>query len=346
MPPTTSLKSSPADDTSDDIDSKIDAAVAATQDALTCLLNPDNRAERMQLKRRYGLPNFDMVLLGQGGIEPWKPETFLEFLESEHNSENLFFFEVRCVCACVAGGAHVIVLVQEVEALKAKKGVSGSVAPEQGLLILPAEARMDDVKWIESLTDTFVRDGATQQINIAHQQRESLLRGVTSAVSSRQVHAEIFQEAQNEVRRLMAQDAWPRYIVKMTSQNIDSRERSSRFTRGMVGIFATLLFVGLCLGLMVPRWYLFLAFPMWFFSFDNLFSYKTGVCARGAFMGTACKLRTGRHMKLQCPVTKGSLRHAARRIFFRTLFICTVLTLVSFALSYIIEAIAGRTMYS
>jgi len=139
-----------------------------------------------------------------------------EFLEIEHNSENLCVgFAPQCVALTQSWPANRYFW-EEVETLRATK--HGGKRPAADLLLLPEQVRADDTAWVGSIQDTFIKDEAPQSINVSHQQRKALLVNIDAALASKQVSPEIFNDAQNEVKRLMLQDAWPRFMVRMTTE--------------------------------------------------------------------------------------------------------------------------------
>ena len=85
-------------------------------------------------------------------------------------------------------------------------------------MLLPEKVRADETAWVGSIQDTFVKDEAPQSINVSHQQRKALLGNIDAALASKQVSPAIFDDAQNEVKRLMLHDAWPRFMVRMTTE--------------------------------------------------------------------------------------------------------------------------------
>ena len=274
-----------------------------------------------------GLPTFEDILLGNVPDEPWRPQTFLEFLHVERNDENMFFYE-------------------EVEAFKASQGKTAKTPPDE-LLILPKDVRKDPVQYSQKIIETFVKESAPKQVNISDEQRKRLLGdAVQSTLEAQGYEPEIFEEAQTEVRRLMQLDSWPRFRKKMLTQNIMKADSMGRLYEGAFFLLLTLLGAGLILGLQPSRFYLFiLIFPV-YFMYEDFVTYQMSFCVRNAMKGLRDRFGKNHEKSIiVCPITKASQKHMMRRVF-AVIVGSTILTVgFFFALSFIIEAGVGRTLY-
>jgi len=276
---------------------------------------------------RNTLPSFEEVLTGADStFEPWRPQTFLEFLHTELNEENLLFFE-------------------EVEAFKAHKGVV-SRAPEKSLLTFPESVRVDDSTYVKGLVETFVKEDSPRQVNISADQRTKLLGEVEKAVESQGYNPDMFLEAQHEVKKLMQQDSWPRFIKKVLTENISREDRMYRIKTGVLYFLLALLISGLFLGFLVPRYYFLLLFFPFSLAMDNFVTIRTKLCIKNAMNGT--RDREGSvttRVVISCPVVKASQKKRARRLFVLVQILSIACALFMFGLTYAIEAGQGKTLY-
>ena len=122
-------------------------------------------------------PSLDEILSGQTSYEPWRRETFLNFLQTEMNDENFFFFE-------------------EIEAFKAMIGQSKAKSPPENLLLLPSSVRTDEKVYASTLVDTFVKEGAEHQVNISADQRIAIIESISKGGKNEVI---LFEEAQKEI---------------------------------------------------------------------------------------------------------------------------------------------------
>jgi hypothetical protein len=238
------------------------------------------------------------------------------------NDENLIFFS-------------------EIEAYKAMKGSTKS--PPESLLVLSQSARNDEGQLVEELIETFVKDDSPKQVNISAAQREKILY----ATKDHAVGPTIFQEAQTEVKKLMQNDAWPRFMHRMLdAENLSLETRVDRFKRGLLSLAVYLLAFGLFLGLFVPRWYFFfLAIPIGIFLFSFI-----------SFQSKTCVIRAYRHevdidgkrsdqVKVQCPTVRYNTRNRARKLIALMIVLTIVWTGFSFAMTYAVEAGQSKVLY-
>lgn len=273
-----------------------------------------------------GIPTFEAVLTGEVALEPWAPKTFLDFLHAEHNDENFFFF-------------------QETEAFKALKGKTVSKPPPEDFLILPGSVRSDVRRYVHEIVKTFVQEDAPRQVNISATQREKLLEDVKAALEAQGYDDSVFEEAQNEVKRLMQQDSWPRFKQKMLTTNIDNAGRMSRLHEGLFIMFLVVLTLALMLGFQAPRWYIFLLFVPIYLSLEAIIAYKLKFCPRLGLRGLRARLTGDSTLIIVCPIVKGRAKHIVRKSIAMNIVLTSLLTGFFFALTYIIEAGTGRTMY-
>jgi hypothetical protein len=272
-----------------------------------------------------GIPTFEAVLTGEVAVEPWAPKTFLDFLHAEHNDENFFFF-------------------QETEAFKALKGKSPKT-PSDELLVLPGDVRADAKRYVLTIIETFVREDAPRQVNISATQREKVMDDVKAALEAQGYEPEVFEEAQGEVKRLMQQDSWPRFKQKMLTTNLSANSTKSRLYEGLLTVSVGVLAAALMLGFMAPRWYIFLCFVPFYLGFEALIAYKMKFCCRMAMRGLKDRLTGNSTVVVVCPIVKGRAKQLMRRAITINISISATFTLFFFALTYIIEAGVGRTLY-
>ena len=121
-------------------------------------------------------------------------------------------------------------------------------------------------------------------------------------------------------------------------------ERSLRLMQGLCALAVVALIAGLVLGLKGSRYLLFLSLPVWFAFFDGVITYETGVCFKSAFK-SQCLIKKSGPTQLECPVARQMLKSAAWRTLKRMFILTCIMTGFTFALSYIVEASTGVTMY-
>ena len=302
-----------------DSDSFVESALAThTQDLLDCLLNPESRSQTLGLKSKFGVPSLEAVLADRARMEPWNPDVFLEFCQSELSAENVFFY-------------------LEVAALKAAK--VGEKPPRPKLLLLPEDVRSDDVQWASSIESEFVAERSPQEINIASGQRTALFKRLEEARAVNKVDPEIFSEAQSEIFKLMARDSWPRFVVQMTHTNINTAERNFRLSLSVVMLVINVILIAVALWQEWNRYIAFVTFVPWFQIVDGFVVSKTKVCSIRAYYGIHM-LRKGFFLTknqpvLECPFAKKSLRAAGQRQLKRIVLFAIALTLFTFGLTYI-----------
>jgi len=272
------------------------------------------------------IPTFDQVIQGEIAREPWVPSSFLDFLKTELNDENFYFFE-------------------EVEAFKASKGLSKK-APPESLLLLPQEVRANDSKFVTELVNTFVKENAPRQVNISDDQRTKLMDQVGQAVESNGYDPSIFEEAQLEVKRLMQMDSWPRFMKRALLENVSQEDSHFRLKMGILWSVLTLIALGLMLGFLVPRWYIFLLFLPILNAMQHIVTWKTRLCFQNAALGLRDKDGTvnGR-VPVACPIVKMNQKKRAKRLGALVVALSLLFTGLSFALTYVIEAGQGKTLY-
>jgi len=122
-------------------------------------------------------------------------------------------------------------------------------------------------------------------------------------------------------------------------------ERSIRLKQGLLGLAIVALIAGLVLGLKGSRFLLLLSLPFWFMFFDGIITFETGVCVKSAFKSQCLIKKTGAMTQLECPVARKMLKTAALRTLKRIIIMTLIMTGLTFALSYIIEAGTGVAMY-
>jgi len=286
-------------------------------------------------ERPYDEPDLDAVLRGNG-ISPYTRMGFMDHLHSEHNAENLAFWS-------------------EVEALRKKHGEEDAIEPEPQLLVLPEKLHEVEIEWIKGIVEEFVAEGAPNQVNISHQQRDNIIKGENSYARTDPEKAEsnfVFKEAQGEVRKLMLQDSWPRFVRQCMTQNLNKAEKTYRLYMGAVFVFVALGSLALMLSLMAPRFCAFITFIPWALATDNIMSHRSGLCVKSAMGGKRMLKNLGMAdrfkdcmVDIKCPITRGRLKHTAWTQFKKTLIISVLLTLASFCLFYIVEAGVGRPLY-
>lgn len=265
-------------------------------------------------------------LLARKGFEPFTLSTFAEFLEIERSEENLMFWV-------------------EVERLKAKGDSEDLVLFSKGQPVLPAY-RAEPGKWMAEICTQFVMNGAPHEINISHNQKDSLLKAVKS--SQVEPAPEIFNDAQNEVLGLMRRDAYPRFIKRFTTTNLNESERRYRYAMFFLMLSINILAIALMIHFALPRYYAFISIILWFGTFDYLLAARSKLCVSKAYFGltllersTVCENRFTQfqhspvcQVRLQDPLVIKSVRIRARRQLLVNFAIAVVLTLLTFALTF------------
>eukprot|EP00475_Leptophrys_vorax_P031496 TRINITY_DN47709_c0_g2_i1.p1 TRINITY_DN47709_c0_g2~~TRINITY_DN47709_c0_g2_i1.p1 ORF type:complete len:210 (+),score=44.90 TRINITY_DN47709_c0_g2_i1:56-631(+) len=140
---------------------------------------------------------------------------FLEFLESEYSSENLYFLE-EC----------------ELFRSKIEDSASASAVDDGDRIILQAK----------HIRDHFIVPNSPYCVNISHRTRlETLTRlgemkSTATTTTRRQLPpSDVFEEATNEIVKLMLRDSFPRFIHSMNSVELASIfRRESLSTTGMM----------------------------------------------------------------------------------------------------------------
>ena len=268
-----------------------------------------------------GIPTLDQVLVGTVSFEPWAAHTFLDFLRTELSEENLYFFE-------------------EVEVYKALKGNGTTKLPPDNLRILPKTE--NDKLFVDELVNTFVKENSPREVNISQTQRSKILE----EVRQNSTEPEVFAEAQHEVRTMM-RDSWPRFIKKALTENISDKDRIFRLKQSFIGYSIWLLSLGLFLGFLVPRWYFFLLIIPIVHANACFVTFKTKLCMENAAKGFR-DIEGSVHARVQinCPIVKMNNRKRARINFAIVIGSAVVMTIASFALTYIVEACRGiGTLY-
>lgn len=289
-------------------------------------ITPFSSTRTCSLETSDGIPTFEQVLSGKTKKQPWVADTFLEFLQTELNEENFFFFE-------------------EVEAYKAIKGYQKAISPPDNLLLLPKTIREDENKYVNALIETFVKENAPRQVNISEEQRKAILKKVESTIE-KAYEPELFEDAQVEVKRLMQHDSWPRFMRKIFSENTSQEDRAYRLKAGIVWTILSAVAIILFLAFLVPRWYFFLLFFPIFRAGAYLTSYKTHMCFENAMRSQKGKEGSisGR-VAISCPLVQAQHKRVAMRVISWTLIGSLFITVAVFAITYAIEAGQNRHMY-
>jgi len=165
--------------------------------------------------------------------------------------------------------------------------------------------------WSRAIVETFIADGAPEEINISAEMKERIME------QSRSPHAiPAFQDAQREVVHMMRLP-FQEFVQEQLARNIDAAERAVRYRHGsaylLVALAASLLlrYLGVDSGL--PRWAVFLlTLPMFGAAYHQLVSAKMGVCDHQARLGSA--LVNGEHVVV-CEVAANSHARRARLLF-------------------------------
>jgi len=269
-----------------------------------------------------GIPSFQDVITGDYRNEPWGAENYLNFLQEERNEENLFF-------------------VSEVEAYKKVKGDTTMKDPPEALLLLPEEVRRSESDFAQSIIDTFIKENAPWQINISEAQRQEILIRHRSISDGK-----IFECAQGELKKLMLHDSWPRFVRKTASENITKQDGYFRLFLGIVALIGYLIGFGLMLGYFVPRWYFFLLFFPILVAVNLIMSYKMRFCVISGVLGIRDLHGTVFVRKtITCPIVRGNLRRKSYRHFIGTVIATAILTVLSFSITYAVEAGQRRVLY-
>jgi hypothetical protein len=281
-------------------------------------------------RRSHPTPPIDEVLGSSGKYpEPWTLTTFLDYLESEHSGENLRYWS-------------------ECEALKYMKKIPGAIDPPPELLLLKKEQIQQgkEGQWLDELLKTYVVEDATNQINISAAQREALLQRAKPLIPRNEADPTILNEAQQEVKMMMLQDSWPRFVMSAKTQNITTKSKNRKTIIG--GVLLSLSTILLCLfwGLFVPRYYFFLLCIPWFITIYELATayYKQDFIS-AFFAKRELDLRGGCVIELGCYVCKANQLYNAQLGLFLVVVLTTIITLFGFVITYAIEAGQGKALY-
>lgn len=281
------------------------------------------------LKRRPAVtPTFDLVIAGAIPVEPWLPSTFLEFLLVERNEENFYFFE-------------------EVEALKAVTK-TGATLPTDDLLLLPKNVRANPAMYAKEIVKMFVQENAPKEVNISDNQRKAILTKFSDVESQGSDDVHIFSEAQAEVRKLMMQDAWPRFARKMLSENVSPDDSNMRMKKSIFLLFLSLLGLALMLGFMAPRWAIFALTPLNYVLSVAFVASKYRFCINHGMNGIQDHPNAKNAEQtyvIACPIVKMNQKKRLRQMVALVAFLTVLSTGIYFSLTYIIEAGVGRTLY-
>jgi len=323
------LSSSNASTVDDDLEARVESLMmgpSGSRNMLRCVLNPVNVEEIRKLKRRHGLPPFDAIIDGAPGlVEPWTPQTLMAFLDMELNKEHLLFYE-------------------EVQWLRYFKGEVAR-APVGDVLVLPGDTREDEMKWVEAMRAEFVAEDAVEPINVSHAHRAALLLRIDAAKESHKVDPAMFADTQAEVRKLLYQDAWPRFMARMLTTNVSDKEGSRRL-RIVLACFAVCASIdGLVLGLMGSRWLMIIALPFWCMGMAQFLVYETNYCPMVAQNMQIVFRADLRAVTINCPVAKAMHRKARQRYLAFASLLGFCATAITIAISYIIEAGTGKSLY-
>jgi len=174
-----------------------------------------------------GSPDLDDVLYSLRQ-PPYTYSDMREFLESEYNSENIDFWgtveEYR----------------QRFEKTKAPKIVrvseAGSMASKEGAAKL--------------ILDTYIAEGSEKEVNISGTQRAAVVSALGPQGESGSSSDAVFAEAQNEIKRIMQTDSYPRFLKTVTTTNLSPASATWRTKVGIsLVLFGALVVSGLFIGL-------------------------------------------------------------------------------------------------
>ena len=192
---------------------------------------------------------------------PFGKEDFRRFLEGELSVENLDFYE-------------------NVEEFRRKASDDNSSTD-------------DALETEKQITDRFIVPGSPEEINIASDVRNNV---VETVVKQNQFNPNVFDEAQAEVKNLMAMDAFSRFVKNAVTKNITKEHGDWRKTIGIrlfiIGFLVFGLFLGLQLGRVDPfdtRYWRILALPFLIGGFSYYISGKKCLCSGLAAAGRRMK---------------------------------------------------------
>lgn len=265
-------------------------------------------------------PSFDEVISGKVAYEPWLVTNFREFLFLELNEENLLFFE-------------------EVEAFKCMKNVPNAKTPLPSMLFLPKQARQNEFIYAKEIASVFVKEGSPHQVNISATQRDKLLLDIQNGTEKNSLDAHLFDEAQNEVHKIMIQDAWPRFVIQVVMFNISGEDSELRVKWGILYVIFTILIYGMFMGIPVPRWFILpLIYPI-FMATIHFFTVQAKFCVDKALEGIR---EHGPSSPISCPVVKAEAKRRAFRIYVKVITFSILMTGFLFSTTYMVEAGIGN----
>ena len=285
-----------------------------------------SRRRLMVLQPAY----FEEMLQGERLIEPYTRTSFLAFCRRCYCEENLHFWA-------------------DVELLKRRKGVPGAVEPEPELLLVPTDAQRDDKKWTSALVTTYIENGAPRQINISSSQKQGVLDRVQSLPPGA---PEIFAEAQAEVKRVMKDDTWKRFVNKTLTENLTEGESRYRLFMGTLLVVVNILLIAIFLDTHLNRWIMLVTAVTWFTALDYLWASQSKVCISKAAWGLRMRddvkgwlrmrIDTSCDINIRDPVVLAALRRRGRIQAVRTAILALIMAWACFALTYVVEAATGH----
>ena len=265
-------------------------------------------------------PTFEEFLAGDRDVEPWLPKTFLNFLKTEVNEENFIFFE-------------------EIEALKVLTGKTVPLIPTDDLLLLPSSVRTSPEIYSKSLAESFVKEGAEHQVNISDNQRSEILERLTE--SNFNSIEQAFEGAQKEVKLLMQRDSWPRFLKKVTRENVSIAIQKARLKEAIFHTLVSLIASVLMLTLHAPRYYLILTIIPNFLAVQSYRAYRRKFCPILAMRAQRGEPLGPGVVPQQCPYVRRKTKAFAIKTMFTDLLIAVIITGFIFSITYIVEAANG-----
>ena len=270
---------------------------------------------------------FEYMLRGKAPA-PWRPEFFVDYCERELNAEGAnFWFEVealRRACDGLEGGDR-----DHVE----------PAVPEQ-FLKSGAEDRAQLETWAAAVVRLYVAEGAPYQINISSELRDATVKRASAFAEHR---AAAFDEAQREMCKLMHQDVFPRFARLAFTTNLSANESRRRQRVAAAMILVLLLGQALFLGFFVPRGYLVLYLPLWYWALHKMWSAHVRLCVQGAMLGI--RFIGDAVLPLECPITRSFNRKRAAVLMVKVASLASLLTLLPILITFIVDAALGRVVY-
>ncbi|KAH9251815.1 hypothetical protein BASA81_010258 [Batrachochytrium salamandrivorans] len=252
-------------------------------------------------------PGFEEILSpSHDHLEPWIPENFLRFLQSEFCEENLWFYS---------------------EMSYLKSSLDTTLPPSVDT------ARIDTAVLTREIVKQFIESNGEYSVNVSHEQREQIL------THQNQEQLRALEDAQLEVKKLLLRGPWPRFYNKMMRENLSVSITKGRYIQAAViyvfvlAAWITLLVLG---NEIVPRWYVFvLLVPLLLANFFFVSAWYR-LCPVMSHLGRRfASVTGGGEVAVACPFVRKANRVRGYQVNATIVLLSVVQILIAFAMTYI-----------